>query len=323
MAHRKAKTHPKAKAARISYQGSPSGFTLFRHQLYDVSAREVFSVLREKMKVRLWVRDREIVQRIQAAGSLEELLDLAGQATGLGEDAWSARMQEYGSEALAAIGDRLRHSASIRDENERDIFYDRLIGELRWRGKNGARVLAECMDGLDRYARGLACVVMGLTGLEEAADLIWDTYQAGLSSRQQWEFIGPLWGLVDLKDARLQGALVEQLAGGRWFYELFGFISLRSQDEAVIPLMSAFTTAPAELRIQPFMALVSVVHRVGKERAADLLEALADTDEEREIGRGLLDKLYSVSPREAENHFEAFYAGMSSKSVGGILDEIG
>lgn len=315
---------PARQKNRFFYDHTPSAFTLFRHQNYDQAARFVILEMHQRLKQRFWQRDRDAVQRIVAAPGLDELLDLAPLAVGLGQDAWEARLQEFKpEEILPAIGAGLaRARGQIKNEEERSRVYEALIGKLRWEGKAGARVLVECFAELDAYGKGLACVIFGLLEEKASADMIWDFYLQERARQGGEGAPGALWGLVDLKDERANQALVDLLTRGIWTYELFGWLSMRGGKEAIHPLMEAIMAGPEDVRIQPMMALISVAQRVGREAFVAEIQAKLSGDFTSVELQSLVEQIFSQPASLAEEHFETFYRGLSQDSVKDLLSSL-
>jgi hypothetical protein len=60
----------------------PSAATLFRLRLYDQASADLIRGAKEKLKPLLKLRDGGNLQKIQAARTPEDLLDLSPRATG-------------------------------------------------------------------------------------------------------------------------------------------------------------------------------------------------------------------------------------------------
>jgi hypothetical protein len=55
--------------------------------------------------------------------------------------------------------------------------------------------------------------------------------------RPETYFVGPIWGLIDLKDPQASPALIQMLEDRRQFFELHGFRAMTGEAGAVAPLM--------------------------------------------------------------------------------------
>jgi hypothetical protein len=194
----------------------PSTATLFRLKNLDLTSRMLVRKATKKIKPILWLRDQASVKKIEQAGSAEELIGLLPLATGLGEDAWRDRVDQFGPEILPLIADRLKQMRKDGYSEEQDLAYDRLIETLRWRGPAGSIVLLECFAALNDYAGCLACVALGLAGVpgekrETVVKTISSYYWRVLKKRQENFFVGALWGLIDLQSAVAADFLLQHL----------------------------------------------------------------------------------------------------------------
>jgi hypothetical protein len=270
----------------------------------------------------LWLRDREAVNRIKRARTAEEALDLVHLAKGLGEPAWEDRMRRFGPEVLPLIAQHLKAVMDIRDEDIQDMVMEHLIAELRWRGSAGADVLLDCFDHLNNYGKSLACVTLGLLGAQAAADRIWSFYQQSQSMRDGEYWIGALWGLIDLKDERAGEALADLLVEGRDFYERFGFVALAGDARAVIPLLKMLVRTPADDSDDVKIALLGVVHRIGREAFVAELEKAVPPGRSREEIESLVDRWLAQPVSLVKEHFTLFYHGLGSDEVERVLQEM-
>jgi len=306
----------RARDARVRV---PSAATFFRFQVLDPESRSQMDKATTLLKPLLWVRDGEAIRQIRQARSVEELIDRLPQALGLGAPVWDERMRELGPEVLPLISKRLGEAKEIRDEHLREITYDKLIEDVRWRGAAGGQVLLERFDDLSDYGRELASVALGLLGEQRAADKIWQFYQRVVHNRRETHFVGALWGLIDLGDKRAGGAVASLLGKGRYFYELFGFLSLAGDTRAIIPLLQDAVQKPREENMDAAMALVSIVHRIGKEAflaELDKVVALEDSDVEREA---FADRLLSIPASETQEYFALFYRGLTADDLARVF----
>jgi hypothetical protein len=271
------------------------------------------------LKPVLWVRDGENVRQIRRAGTAEEVLDLLPLAHGLGEPEWYKRMRQFGPEVAPLICERLRTVKAIRDEDERDMTVEKLIGVLRQHGDAGASVLLECFDDLDDYGQSLASVMLGLLGAEASSDRIWRFYRKVMYKRRESHFVGALWGLIDLKDERAGLALVRLLENKRFFYEMFGFFSLAGNARAVLPLLDEIDWRPDETKGDPMMALIGVVHRIGREAVLAEFEKGAAPDDTREDMEALADVLLAKPIEDVHEYFALFYRGLTPDDLARTL----
>ncbi|MGQ9677634.1 MAG: hypothetical protein ACUVX1_18390 [Chloroflexota bacterium] len=298
------------------YVELPSVQTFYRYQLWTKQSRDL---MHDKSAVLLkpivWVRDRDNVNRIRSARSVDELLDLLPLATGLAEATWYKRMDEVGPEAVPVIVERLRTFKSIPGQEIRDATLEKLIAVLRWRGEAGGRALLEVFDALEDYGKSLACVVLGLLGVQESADKLWTFYRRVESRRSETFFVGPLWGLIDLKDARAGDALLGLIQTRRLFCELFPFLSLAGDQRAVIPLAKLATALTGDDRGDTLMALIGIGHRIGREALLAELSKAALPGEGAEVLERTVDKVLTQPAKVVEDHFVTFYRPLSRGDV--------
>ncbi len=305
---RRPRQRPEPVQARVRV---PSAATFFRFTLTDPQTRDLIRKASSRLKPLLWLRDGEKVKQVKRARTAEELLDLVPLACGLGEMAWQDRMRKFGPEVVPLISERLKAVKDIRDNEERDMTFEKLIGELRWRGDAGARVLLKRFDDLSDYGRSLACVVLGLLRAQAGADRIWVFYQRVARNRRETHFVGALWGLIDLRDERVGGALADLLSKGRDFYELFGFLSLAGDARAVVPLLEGVMQKPREENMEAAMALVSIAHRIGRDAFLAELDRIVSPEEPGEARDAFTEGILSQPASVAEEYFASFYRGLT------------
>ena len=314
-AQRSPAPHPRRAAEQAGEHGlAPSAATLFRFQIVD---RRTHAQLRRSANAQidavLWERDAGLVEMIRRAPSAEALIDLAPLAMGLAEQEWESRMRRVGPEALPLIAARLKNAGRL-DTNMRDRVVEKLVAELRWRGEAGAETLLECFEALENYGRSLACVSLGLLGAHHAADLIWNFLWQVAYSRRESFLVGPLWGLADLHDERLPGALADLAESGREFAELLGFLSAYGDARAVAPLIEMIVSAREDDRYEPMLALVSVAHRIGRAALVAELAALIP-DDRPPSAEDMADSLLGRPTDDAEAYFALFHQGLRPEDL--------
>jgi hypothetical protein len=318
-AQRSPAPHPRRTAEQATEGDVPSDATIFRFQIVD---RQTRAQLRKSAyattEEQVWERDAGPVEMIRRAPSVEALIDLAPLATGLAEEEWEHRMRRAGPEALPLIATRLKNARRL-DAHLRDRIYERLLAELRWRGEAGAATLLESFDALDDYGRCLACVSLGLLGAHNAADLIWNYLWQVAYSRRESFLVGPLWGLADLHDERLPGALADLAESGREFAELLGFLSAFGDAHAVAPLIGMIVSARQDKSLEPMLALVSVAHRIGRDALVAELAALIP-DDQPPSAEDMADSLLNRSTADSEKYFELFHHGLRPED---LAEELG
>ncbi len=286
----------------------PSAPTLFRFTVLDEQAREMVKKAAVQAGPLLWLRDRASVEAVKHAQTPAELLDLAVLAHGLAEPLWQERVRQWGADIVPLIAERLKTSADIADEDERDTLRERLIAALRWQEEAGALALQECFVYLDAYAQSLICVVWGLLGAGARADMMWKYYEE-TKRRPQRYFVGALWGLIDLKDERAGRALAELLESGRAFYELYGFLALAGDSRAAMPLAARLAQLEADEKEQAWLALAGITQRIGREALLAELDSTFLSPSEHEMLLSIIDRLTSYSADMIKEYFELFYRG--------------
>jgi hypothetical protein len=266
------------------------------------------------LKPVLWARDGGTVKQIRQAETVEELIDLVPLALGLGEPAWQERMRQFGPEVVPPISERLKTIDDIPDREVRTMAIEKLIGALRWQGDTGAKALLERFDDLNDYGKSLASVALGLLGAGSAADRLWRFYERVGRRWRQDDFVGALWGLIDLGDERVGGALANLLNQGRDFFELYGFVSLAGDRRVVVPLL---TKVARELHKNEHasMALVSIAHRIGKEAFLSELDHFAPPEKPLQVREAFAERFLSVPENVAREYFGWFYRGLSEEDL--------
>lgn len=281
----------------------------------DTEAENLVQQGLKKFKPLLWLRDGGNVRRIKKARTAEELLELLPLATGLADSAWHEQMQKFGPEVVPLVSERLKVLRPAQNHEKQEMAVEKLIAALRWRGEAGGQVLLERFDGLNLYGRSLACVVLGLLRMPSSADTIWSFYHKALRSRGESYFVGALWGLIDLHDERAGEALADLLRQRRYFYELFGFLSLAGDTRAVIPLLQELQRQPDEQRMDLMMALLSIGHRLGREALRAELAKVDSPQEPPASREAAVEAILSKPADYAQAHFQLFYRGFNAADV--------
>jgi hypothetical protein len=300
----------------------PSPATLFRMKYLDRQAEELFHRAKMRLKPLFWLRDAARVSRVQAAQSLEALIDLSPQATGLAEEAWRERLGEFGEAALPQLTEMLRQLHQVDDMGTRRRLEELFISELRWREVAGVGALLECFDDLDAYGKSLACVALGLLKVQSAAQRMWGLYQEARANHQEPDFVGALWGLIDLGEARVAEALNELLGEEFFFYELFGFLALAGDRKALLPLLELAEATSAEERYAPLFAAVAIAHRGGPQAVIDELQRAASYDGAGTEASEIANQLMAIPLQNAEEHFRLFFHGFTPRDAQNAIDRM-
>ena len=169
----------------------------------------------------------------------------------------------------------------------------------------------ERFNDLNSYGRGLACVVLGLLGAQSSADLMWLFYRRAVHNLRESYFVGALWGLIDLKDERVVGALTGLLAEERTFAELFGFLSLAGDASAVLPLLAASATLPSVEQMPATMALAAVAHRIGRDALLAEFAKVSGLADSGDAQEDLVAALLASPSSVYEEYFALFYRGLT------------
>ncbi|NEV64724.1 hypothetical protein [Thiorhodococcus minor] len=285
----------------------PSAQTMWRTMHLDFAVQEKLIETTMDVQPFLWKRDASKIRQIEQATDLAAVLDLTPVATGLADYAWLKRMREFGTSAAPAIVTRLQSDDWMRLHRKASAgAQERLIGALRWCGNAGSDALIDCWDTLDDYGRSLACVAIGLLNAHSAADRLWAFFESARSAPTT-HWIGPLWGLIDLADARAADALLELVLARVAFYEQYGFLCRAGDQRAVRPLVAAMLDGPEELRADAMWALTGIAHRLGRKRLGEALrgdDGIAETP--AETIEMLVDRIFLYSQQDVERHFETF-----------------
>ena len=298
----------------------PSAPTLFRLNLLDRRTHALLRRIPADLKPILLARDREPIELVKQAATPAALIDLASLAAGLAETTWHNRMRELGPEAIPLIAERLAHADEIRDAGHRTRLRENLIGDLRWRGDAGAEALLACFDTLDDYSRSLACVVLGLLGARSGAGKIWHYYQKVVRNTHESYLVGALWGLIDLQDEHIGGALVDVLHRQQMFYELPGFLALAGDAQAIVPLLQTMIRVPQDDGYELAMALTAIAHRIGREALVAELDKTVPAEQSREVSQVRADQILQRPASTAEEHFALFYRGLTPEALAQVME---
>jgi len=255
-------------------------------------------------------------ERVARAQHPRELIQMAGGALGIFRQVWAERLTSFGQAGTQAIATRLLSSQSIADEETADKTVEDLIYAL-WYSKapNAVSTLLSCFNSLDVYGQSIACVALGLMGDPVASDVIWRYFQRvkpagqGATGRDT-DFIGALWGLIELSDPRATDALAEAVLPGMDFYELPGFAA-RVGDARVVGPLVVFGASDPEDRDDYTMALAGIAQRIGREATVQAVFSAFNADsselKRHEAATQFTDMLFRYSPEDVVNYFEPFY----------------
>ena len=318
----KQKSRSRARPSLVKQQGVrehlgvPSAQTMWRTMHLDFRVQEKLIETTMEVQPSLWQRDSSKIRQVEQAADLAAVLDLAPVATGLADYAWLKRMREFGAAAAPEIVARLRSDWMRLHQNKSAGIQERFIGALRWCDDAGAEALIDGWDAFDDYGRSLACVALGLLGAQAAAEKIWACFEQTRSAAKTY-WVGALWGLIGLGDARAADALLDLLVEKRTYYEQYGFLSLAGDQRAVVPLLAAIIHGPERLRADAMWALTGIAHRLGREGLAEALRSEeAGQDTSQEAIETIVDRVFLYSQDDVARNFEAFYDRDASSLLG-------
>jgi hypothetical protein len=297
---------PPSVGAATDLASVPCAQTLLRWNLFRLARqmdggsplRSVPAVLRPLV----WMRSGSLIQTIERAQDAEEVISLAPEAVGAAEQAWHARLRQFGPSVVPLLTHALGKSEVLQGER-RNVFVEHLVSAFYWFGGAGATALLACLDGLDDYGKSQGSVVLGLLGHKPAADQVWAFLARTLAARENAErlYVGPLWGLIDLDDARVADAIADLLAAGRWFLELPDFVALAGDLRCVEPvLVTLAASAGVHERRRLMMALAAIFQRSGAPQFADEVKKAIGAADEGAAERFVTDLAENLAPqREA------------------------
>ena len=314
---KKSSSQPK-KTIDIQRSVAPSAATIFRAKILDAMSYEMVLKATNKIKPLLWVRDGSNVKAIRSVETVEDLFSKITLAHGLGEDAWHERARGFGDELVSLAVKYLKEARTLADEEIQTQRYEILISELRWRGRAGANALIEAFGRLDDYGKCLASVVLGLLGAIQSADLVWNYYQKVHKSEKESNFVGALWGLIDLKDKRAADTLYQRLIKQNYFYEMMGFLALAGDSRSIVPLLVLVPELDEDQRWDPLMAAGAIAHRIGRSATIAELSRRMPEDEREKGGEsiaGMADLLLSYSKQDIEEYYQMYYKGFSPETI--------
>lgn len=298
---------PARQTPALPFGAVPSAQTMWRTMHLNFGVQDTLVATTMDLRPGLWKRDLAKIHRIEQAPDLESVLDLAPAAMGLDDYAWLKRMRGFGPDAADAIMARIDSDWMRGHAKQRAAMQERYLGALRWCEGRAAGALMACWDSLDDYGRSLAAIVLGLLGETSAADRLWTFFQR-MRPLPQSDFVGPLWGLIDLGDRRASDALVDLTADQRRYYEQYGFLSRAGDRRVVLALIVEALNGTDERRSDAMWALTGIAHRIGRD---DFGAAILDADDAQptESSRvtSFVDLIFRYSSEDVERHFESFY----------------
>ncbi|MBS7287849.1 MAG: hypothetical protein KIH01_03665 [Candidatus Freyarchaeota archaeon] len=197
-----------------------------------------------------------LISSISKASSVEELLPLIPEATGI------ARL-----EAISKLAE-LAKNGEVQDKLVsllKNPDYEKVSGDILVAlGKLGledglpvAEKIRSTFNELPDSVKAQACMVLGVLRDEKAADLIWDFLQRVSGDRQL--SAAALMALVDLGDVRANDVIVSALEGGDFTLEHLGLAARVGEERAVKKLMELLLSGNSQLRAAAMNALAYIV----------------------------------------------------------------
>ena len=299
-----------AVASQMQLPTMPSAQTFLRSVMLNFQIREAITQTTAHQQPSLLQRDSRKIAQIENAQTIDDVLKLAPQATGLANHIWVKRMRQFGLSAAPIIAEQFNALRLSPQHQDRTAIEEKTIEALRWCENEGIEPLLSCWNAFDDYGRSLACVALGLLDARQATDQIWAFYQQVKTDRRENLFVGALWGLIDLQDQRVADLLLELLIAEQNFYELYGFLSRAGGRKAVLPLILRIMEGPDQNKTDAMWALTSIAYRIGRTTLIEELpntEAPLDVNADETYGK-FADKIFSRSASEAEDYFSLFYA---------------
>jgi hypothetical protein len=248
----------------------------------------------------VWLRSRSHFQAVDQAQDAEDLITLAAEPLGAAEEAWHARLRQFGPPVAPLLAQALGASQVLQGER-RNNFVEHLVAGFYWFGDPAAAALAGCLDSLDDYGKSLACVVLGLLRHQAAAGRMRDFLShtmAAAGKGVERLYVGPLWGLIDLNDARAADAIVGLLGTGIWFYELPGFVAIAGDLRCVDPVLIALAVASSNYERRTLtMSLACVMVRSGEAPFRAEVLKIAGAANQKSAERLVADLSEKLSPQ--------------------------
>ena len=302
---------PKVKASRKRKLGGPVGDlplvpsaqTLLRWNLLRMAklgdSGSALQIVPAALRPLVLMRTRAHIHAIEEAEDAEDVIALAAEALGAAEQTWHVRLRQFGPPVVPLLAHALRNSTLLYGER-RNHFVEHLVAAFYWFGDSAAAALLGCLDTLDDYGKSLSCVVLGLLGHKPAAGRLWDFLNYARAARKDPErlYVGPLWGLIDLDDARAADAIASLLGPGKWFYELPDFVALAGDLRCVEPVLMALAVdSNQEERQNLMMALACILQRSGTLPFASEVKKAAGTADAAATKRFVEDLEEKLVPR--------------------------
>lgn len=306
MNRRKASAPPPPR--RPPFMDIPSAATLYRLLRLTPEGLAVQSRTTAALPPQARQQGAQAVERITKAATPEALADLASMATGVAQITWDERVRQLGPEAVPVLLGRLNKATTRFPGSTAANAQEQLVAALRWQGAPGAQALLEAFENLDDYGRGLASMALGLMQAGQAADTIWSFFEQVVDMGSN-DFVGALWGLIDLHDGRVPGALVDRLGKKSLFHEVFGFLALAGDAACMPDMVNMLEHVPVWAAEDAMMAVAAVVQRVGVDAVLETVGPTVSNPAELATITRNLQLLHGMPRDRVENLFALFFKG--------------
>ncbi|HEY3289281.1 MAG TPA: hypothetical protein VGK87_04055 [Anaerolineae bacterium] len=287
----------------------PTTQTFYRlvglRQDYDKTLQSVYRIADAQPSGEEGLAFRRIIEATNPA----DVVRMTTLSRGVAQLAWTQRMNEFGAAALPHIVRRLKSSQSIFNPDERHIVTERLIGALRRMGAMGGQALFECFNNLDAYGQSLACVALGILKTEPAIEPVWRFYQRVKTDADTGLIVGALWGLIGLRDERVDEIMADLMKAGRIYAEQIPFAALAGGESTLRALAHRLSVAVAkdhhkDERDDILMAIAAIGHRLGMERLRSVLD---DCVEPAATVQSIIDIVERTPPERVATYFKMYF----------------
>ena len=249
-------------------------------------------------------------RRIRRAKSATALLDLLpfDYPSLLGEwlDHWQAFSPTIASRAVERLAMPETYPPELRTSAQ-----EHLILGLHRLGPVAIKSLIAVFAPLNDYGKALVCLALGQLDAREASDRVWEFFQQIYTTPDTGWFLGPLWALVDLGDARAADAIAQVLEDG-WSLREIAVLAGRAGDaRALLPLLYLMQHYPSEkVEIELVAATALVAHRVGRKAILDVLGDVPTVESDDGLmltPEALADELLMIPIAEAESALDPYF----------------
>lgn len=270
---------------------------------------------------------RQLAARIDSAPTVAAWLDLlpliATVDTRL-TTAWVQRIASFAPHAAPLI---VAHMAQLDMPDASLLVWsqERMAVALQRLGPPAASALRAAFDTLDDYCKALACVVIGQVGAREHADLVWDCFEALFEGAETCIFMGPLWALTDLEDARAAEAVARAIDEGWDCLGLAAIAGRVGDRRSLVPLLQWLQDTGEPPAPSILAATSGVARRIGRDAIIAEFEAAGitpDPDTMESNTDSLVELLLSQPPDLAATALDMFFTPQTLDDVRGDIDRL-